>query len=230
MTSSTQSQARSALLFLYQEVLGQDLPWLSAVTRANKPARLPTVLTRDEMHRLYRDVDDPLLDQVVRLLYGTGMRLMECVRLRAKDVDFARHEIVVRDGKDRVTMLPMSLAKRLKRHRKVAKAQHEADLALGRGEVWLPVARAVNDPNASRDWGWQYGFPAAGFSLDPRSGAVRRHHLDEKRVQRAVRQAAFARRSPSRPHPTPCAIPSPPICPRAATASAPCRRCWTTRG
>lgn len=170
-----------------------DLPWLSEVTRAKKPARLPTVLTREEVQRLFKYVDDPLLDLVVRLLYGTGMRVMECVRLRVKDVEFARREIVVRDGKggkDRVTMLPVSLAERLQTHLKVVKAQHDADLSAGRGEVWLPDALAVKYPNAARAWGWQYVFPAAGFSVDPRSGAVRRHHLDEKRVQRAVKRVA----------------------------------------
>ena len=161
-----------------------DLPWLSEVTRAKKPARLPTVLTREAVQRLFKYVDDPLLDLVVRLLCGTGMRVMECVRLRVKDVEFARREIVVRDGKggkDRVTMLPVSLAERLQTHLKVVKAQHDADLSAGRGEVWLPDALAVKYPNAARAWGWQYVFPAAGFSVDPRSGAVRRHHLDEKR-------------------------------------------------
>ncbi len=193
VAASTQSQALSALLFLYKEVLGTDLPWLKEVTRAKKPARLPTVLTREEVQRLFRHVDDPLMDLVVRLLYGTGMRVMECVRLRVKDVVFARREIVVRDGKggkDRVTMLPASLVDRLEQHMKVMKAQHEADLALGHGEVWLPDALAVKYPNAAREWGWQYVFPAAGLSVDPRSGAVRRHHLDEQRVQRAVRRAA----------------------------------------
>lgn len=193
VTASTQSQALSALLFLYREVLGLDLPWLTEVTRAKKPARLPTVLTREEVLRLFKYVDDPLMDLLVRLLYGTGMRVMECVRLRVKDVEFARREIVVRDGKggkDRVTMLPVSLAERLQTHLRVVKAQHDADLALGRGEVWLPDALAVKYPNAAQAWGWQYVFPAAGFSVDPRSGAVRRHHLDEKRVQRAVKRAA----------------------------------------
>lgn len=133
------------------------------------------------------------MDLIVRLLYGTGMRLLECLRLRVKDVEFTRNEIVVRDGKggkDRVTMLPNSLADRLKAHVKVVKAQHAADLALDRGEVWLPNALAVKYPNAPKEWGWQYVFPAAGFSTDPRSGAVRRHHVDDKRVQRAVRLAA----------------------------------------
>jgi len=170
-----------------------DLPWLSEVIRAKKPARLPTVLTQEEVRALLKYVDDPLMDLIVRLLYGTGMRLLECLRLRVKDVEFTRNEIVVREGKggkDRVTMLPASLADRLKAHITVVKAQHEADLALGRGEVWLPDALAVKYPNAPKEWAWQYVFPAAGFSTDPRSGAVRRHHVDDKRVQRAVKLAA----------------------------------------
>ena len=193
VAASTQTQALSALLFLYREVLLLDLPWLSEVTRAKKPARLPTVLSKSETQALLRQVDDPLLDLIIRLLYGTGMRLLECLRLRVKDVDFARNEILVRDGKggkDRVTMLPASLAERLKAHLKVIQAQHAADLGLGRGDVWLPNALAAKYPNASRQWGWQYVFPAAGFSADPRSSAVRRHHVDDKRVQRAVKLAA----------------------------------------
>ena len=193
VTASTQNQALSALLFLYREVLGMDLPWLSEVIRAKKPARLPTVLTQEEVRALLKYVDDPLMDLIVRLLYGTGMRLLECLRLRVKDVEFTRNEIVVREGKggkDWVTMLPASLADRLKAPIAVVKAQHEADLALGRGEVWLPDALAVKYPNAPKEWAWQYVFPAAGFSTDPRSGAGRRHHVDDKRVQRAVKLAA----------------------------------------
>lgn len=193
VTASTQMQALSALLFLYREVLGVDLPWLTEVTRAKKPARLPTVLTSEEARALLTYVDDSLLDLIIRLLYGTGMRLLECLRLRVKDVEFTRNEIVVREGKggkDRVTMLPASLSDRFKAHLAVVKAQHDADLSLGRGEVWLPNALAVKYPSAPKEWGWQYVFPAAGFSTDPRSGAVRRHHVDEKRVQRAVRLAA----------------------------------------
>ncbi len=193
VTASTQNQALSALLFLYREVLKVDLPWLSDVIRAKKPARLPTVLTQQETRALLKYLDDPLMDLIVRLLYGTGMRLMECLRLRVKDVEFTRNEIVVRDGKggkDRVTMLPASLSDRLRAHLAVVKAQHDADLALGKGEVWLPDALAAKYPNAPKEWAWQYVFPAVGFSTDPRSGAVRRHHVDEKRVQRAVKLAA----------------------------------------
>ncbi|MEW5769297.1 MAG: integron integrase [Pseudomonadota bacterium] len=193
VTASTQSQALSALLFLYREVLQSDLPWLSEVTRAKKPARLPTVLTRQEVRALLDQVDEPRAELIVRLLYGTGMRLLECLRLRVKDVDFSRLEILVREGKgnkDRVTMLPSTLSERLRTHLAAVKTQHAADLEGGKGEVWLPNALAVKYPNACRQWAWQYVFPAPGFSIDPRSGAVRRHHFDEKRVQRAVRRAA----------------------------------------
>jgi integron integrase len=193
VSASTQAQALSALLFLYKEVLELAFPWLDDVTRAKKPVRLPTVLTADEVKRLLKYVDDPLMDLIVRLLYGTGMRLLECLRLRVKDVEFTRREIVVREGKgnkDRVTMLPDSLADRLRAQMAFVKGQHAQDLAVNRGEVWLPNALAVKYPLASKALAWQYVFPAEGFSVDPRSGAVRRHHVDEKRVQRAVKRAA----------------------------------------
>ena len=193
VSASTQTQALSALLFLYKEVLGLEFPWLDAVTRAKKPMRLPTVLTADEMKLLLKYLDDPLMDLIVRLLYGTGMRLLECLRLRIKDVEFSRREIVVREGKgnkDRVTMLPGSLVDRLRAQVVFVKSQHTRDLAVNRGEVWLPDALAVKYPNAAKAQAWQYVFPAAGFSVDPRSGSVRRHHVDEKRVQRAVKRAA----------------------------------------
>jgi integron integrase len=193
VSASTQAQALSAILFLYKEVLGLELPWLSDVTRAKKPARLPSVLSRGELQALLQQIDDPLMDLIIRLLYGTGMRLLEALRLRVKDVNFSRNEIIVREGKgnkDRVTMLPASLAARLQAHLRVVRAQHNAELGHGRGEVWLPDALAVKYPNANKTWGWQYVFPASGLSVDPRSGATRRHHVDEKRVQRAVRRAA----------------------------------------
>jgi integron integrase len=174
-------------------VLDAELPWLDDVTRAKKPARLPTVLTREEMAALLGRIGEGEMQLIVRLLYGTGMRLLECLRLRVKDVELSRHEIVVRDGKggkDRVTMVPMQLASALQAQIAHCRAVHEADLAAGRGEVWLPDALAVKYPKAARTFGWQYVFPAAGLSVDPRSGAVRRHHVDEKRVQRTVRTAA----------------------------------------
>jgi len=193
VSASTQGQALAAILFLYKEVLGQELPWLTDVTRAKKPVRLPVVLSRSELQDLLQCIDDLLMDLIIRLLYGSGMRLLEALRLRVKDVEFSRNEIIVREGKgnkDRVTMLPASLNERLRLHLRGVKAQYEADLAAGQGEVWLPGALAVKYPNAGKSWSWQYVFPASGFSVDPRSGAIRRHHVDDKRVQRAVRKAA----------------------------------------
>lgn len=193
VSAATQAQALSALLFLYGEVLGIDLPWLDEITRAKKPARLPTVLTREEASALLERIGDTELHLIASLLYGSGMRLLEGVRLRVKDVDLARNEIVVRDGKggkDRVTMVPQRLIEPLRAQIARARQVHESDLVRGRGEVWLPHALAEKYPNAARAIGWQYVFPAAGFSVDPRSGAERRHHIDEKRVQRAVKAAA----------------------------------------
>ncbi|MBX3646153.1 MAG: integron integrase [Rhodocyclaceae bacterium] len=193
VSASTQSQALSALLFLYREVLALELPWLDDVTRAKKPVRLPTVLTRAETLALLEKIENAELHLIVSLLYGSGLRLLEGLRLRVKDVELARNEIVVREGKggkDRVTMIPLQLVEPLRAQIARTKAVHEADLARGKGEVWLPDALAVKYPNAARALGWQYVFPAAGFSTDPRSGEVRRHHVDEKRVQRAVKQAA----------------------------------------
>ncbi|MCQ9374203.1 integron integrase [Methyloversatilis sp. XJ19-13] len=194
VSASTQNQALSALLFLYQEVMGQELPWLDDVVRAKKPRRLPVVLTREETASLINAVDDAQCAFIARLLYGTGMRVLECLRLRVKDVDFARREIVVRDGKggkDRVTMLPVSLQEGLRAKVASAIVQHKLDLANGYGEVWLPDALAVKYPNAAKASGWQYVFAAPSFSRDPRSGVVRRHHIDEKRIQRAIRAAAL---------------------------------------
>ena len=193
VSAATQNQALAALLFLYREVLEAALPWFDDVTRAKKPARLPTVLTREETLGLLAGVGEGEAQLIMRLLYGTGMRLLECLRLRIKDVDLSRREIVVRDGKggkDRVTMVPTQLVPTLRAQITHCRVVHEADLAAGRGEVWLPHALAVKYPQAARAFGWQYVFPAAGFSVDPRSGAVRRHHVDEKRVQRAVKAAA----------------------------------------
>ncbi|SMF95696.1 integron integrase [Methylomagnum ishizawai] len=192
VASSTQNQALAALVFLYKEVLGIDLPWLDGIERAKRPQRLPTVLTVRETGAVLEKLEGTL-GLMARLLYGTGMRLMECVRLRVKDVDFPMRQITLRDGKgakDRVTMLPALLADPLKAHLQRVRALHAADLAEGLGEVWLPDALALKYPKAAREWGWQYVFPARGLSVDPRSGQRRRHHLDEKSLQRAVKKAA----------------------------------------
>ena len=193
VSASTQNQALSALLFLYKEVLAVDLPWLADVVRAKKPQRLPVVLTIEEVRSILALLEGgPWL--VCSLLYGTGMRLMEVLRLRIKDVDFTRHEILIRDGKgmkDRITMLPRSMVQPLRQHLAVVQAIHRAELEQARGDVWLPFALARKYPKAPGEWGWQYVFPAAGLSVDPRSGAVRRHHLDEKRIQRAFKRAVI---------------------------------------
>ena len=192
VAAATQNLALSAILFLYREVLELPLPWLDGIERAKKPARLPTVLSAAEVGAVLARLDGTT-GLMLRLLYGTGMRLMECVRLRVKDVEFAARQITVRDGKggkDRVTMLPDALAELLRAHLAVVKAQHAADLAQGLGSVWLPDALARKYPNAATAWGWQYVFPARGISVDPRSGERRRHHVDEKMLQRAIRRAA----------------------------------------
>lgn len=194
VAAATQNQALSALLFLYREVLGINLPWLDGVVRAKLPQRLPVVLTRQEVSGLL-DRMNGLHGMMARLLYGTGMRLMECVRLRVKDVDFEQGEIVVRDGKgakDRVTMLPQSLIGALQEHLRWRRQLFEDDKAKGRAAVYLPNALDKKYPNAETDWAWQYVFPAAGFSIDPRSGDERRHHVDEKALQRAVKKAVQA--------------------------------------
>ena len=191
VAAPTQNQAKSAILFLYREVLNQELPWLENVEQAKTPKRLPVVLTRAEVAAVLGRMP-AYYRLMAQLLYGSGMRLMECVRLRVKDVDFTRREIVVREGKgfkDRVTMLPEALSEPLKAHLENVRALHGEDLAAGYGEVYLPYALARKYPNAGREWGWQYVFPSGKRSVDPRSGKVRRHHIDEKGVQRAMRQA-----------------------------------------
>ena len=191
VAASTQNQARSALLFLYKEVLGQELPWLDNVEPAKRPQRLPVVLTHAEV----KAVLDRLSGThrlMANLLYGTGMRLMEGVRLRVKDIDFERREVRVRDGKggkDRVTPLPLALVEPLQNHLARVKSLHEEDVRAGYGAVSLPPALERKYPNANREWGWQYVFPSRQLSVDPRSGVTRRHHADEKGVQRALKQA-----------------------------------------
>jgi integron integrase len=188
---ATQNQALSALLFLYREVLGMQLPWMEDIQRARSARRLPVVLTADEVARLL----DAMIGRawlMAALLYGTGMRLMECLRLRIKDIDFDARTITVRDGKggkDRVTMLPDALADALRRQVEEELRIHDADLRDGGGAAWLPAALARKYRGAAREPGWQYVFPAADRSRDPRGGSVRRHHVDEQLLQRAVRRA-----------------------------------------
>lgn len=204
VAASTQNQALSALLFLYREVLGINLPWLDDIVRAKRPQRLPVVLTRLEVSGVL-DRMQGLHGLMARLLYGTGMRLMECVRLRVKDVDFERAEILVRDGKgakDRVTMLPQSLIQPLQDHLRWRRKLFEDDKSQGKAAVYMPDALDRKYPNAATEWAWQYVFPATGFSIDPRSNAERRHHIDEKALQRAVKKAVQAGglSKPATPH------------------------------
>lgn len=192
VSASTQNQAKSALLFLYKEVLGIELPWLDEIVQARVTRRLPTVLTSREVKALLDELDGTMW-LVVALLYGTGMRLLEGLRLRAKDVDFERRAIVVREGKgskDRVTMLPEHLVLPLRDQWVKARALHRDDLAEGYGDVEMPYALDVKYPKAGRQWQWQFVFPAASRSADPRSGVIRRHHLYPQTVQRAVTEAA----------------------------------------
>ena len=196
VAASTQNQALSALLFLYRKVLGVDLPWMENVVRAKRPRRLPTVLSAGEVRTLLELMPArPRL--LASLLYGTGMRLMEGLRLRVKDVDFERREIVVRDGKggkDRRTMLPASLETGLREALAHALRLHAADLADGHGRVWLPHALARKYPNAAAEPAWQYLFPADALSVDPRDGTKRRHHIGEEALSRHIKQAALRAR------------------------------------
>ena len=204
VSASTQNQAKSAILFLYREVLQKELAWLDKVTRAKAAERLPVVLTSAETRAILSRLKGANW-LIASLLYGAGMRLMEAVRLRVKDVEFTRREIVVREGKgfkDRVTMLPQTVLEPLKLHLAKAKALHREDLAAGYGEAWLPFALAKKYPNAAREWGWQYVFPSQNLSIDPRSGKTRRHHVDEKCIQRAMKQAVRDAKivKPATPH------------------------------
>jgi integron integrase len=191
VAASTQNQALGALLFLYRDVLEQDLPWLDDVVRAKRPVRLPVVLTREEVRTLLFHMRGvPRL--MVMLLYGAGLRLLECARLRVKDVDFARNQLVVRGGKgdkDRMTMLPAVVKTELARHLELAKQQHEADLRHGAGWVELPSALSRKYPNAGREWLWQWVFPATRIYVERTTSQRRRHHLHESVLQRAVREA-----------------------------------------
>lgn len=207
VAAATQNQALSALLFLYREVLGVALPWLDNVTRAKKPQRLPTVLTPGEVKAVLDRIagGDGVYALMARLLYGTGMRLMECVRLRVKDVEFTRREILIRDGKggkDRVTMLPEAMIQPLVAHLERRRRLYDDDRAAGRAEVWLPDALARKYPTAATEWGWQYVFCSGSYSVDPRSGRERRHHIDEKLLQRAMKKAVAAAGlvKPATPH------------------------------
>ncbi len=203
VAASTQNQALSALLFLYREVLKQEIGWLEGVERVKKPARLPVVLTKDEVRIVFAHLHGTYR-LMAGLLYGSGLRLMECVRLRVKDIDFGYLRITIRDGKggrDRVTMLPVNLTQPLERHLQKVKAQHEEDVEAGFGRVHLPSALARKSPHSAQEWAWQYVFPSSRLSVDPRSRGAEaaptlgsptlrhRHHMDESALQLAMKNA-----------------------------------------
>jgi integron integrase len=191
VAASTQNQALSALLFLYREVLELDVPWLDGLVRAKRPERLPVVLTREEVHAVLDQLDGvPRL--MAYLLYGAGLRALECCRLRVQDLDFGANQIVVRGGKgdkDRVTMLPAVAKQALIRHLESVRAQHQDDLRRGAGWVALPTALARRSPNAGREWAWQWVFPATRMYFDRETRQRRRHHLHETVLQRAMKSA-----------------------------------------
>ncbi|WP_167757091.1 integron integrase [Thiorhodococcus minor] len=190
VAAATQRQALNALVFLFREVLERPLEDMR-FARAKRPARVPVVLTREEVRTLLESLEG-VYALMARLMYGTGMRLMECIRLRVADVDFGNGLIVIRDGKggkDRVVPLPARLVEPLRAHLKQIEQLHDADVAAGLGEVFLPDALARKYPSAAREWIWQYVFPSAKLSTDPKSGRVRRHHLNESGLQRAVKRA-----------------------------------------
>jgi integron integrase len=192
VAAATQNQALSALLFLYKEVLGQELGWLDGLKRPTRPPRLPTVLTVSEVERLLAQLIGTRW-LLASLLYGSGLRVIECLRLRVKDVDLSYRQILVRDGKgekDRVTMLPDKIAEPLRAHLERVRLLHARDLREGYGEVHLPYALARKYPRAAKEWCWQYVFPSKNRSADPDDGVIRRHHLDESVLQRAVKEAA----------------------------------------
>jgi len=194
VAASTQNQALSALIFLYRQVLRQELHGSIDAVRAKRPQRVPTVLTKAEVRQVLGQLSG-MHRMLVELLYGSGIRSLECVRLRVKDLDFSRQELTVRDGKgakDRRTMLPGSLIGPFQHHLQTVKQMHTTDLAEGNGCVYLPFALAKKYPNAETEWRWQYVFPATRTSIDPRSGIRRRHHLNESVLHRAIKKATDA--------------------------------------
>jgi integron integrase len=191
VSASTQNQALNAILFLYRDVLRKEIGYVDGVVRAKRPHRLPVVLTRQEVKSILDALDhsDWLM---VMLLYGAGLRLMECLQLRVKDLDFTNNQIVVRAGKgdkDRHTMLPTAVKEPLARHLEIVREQHRRDLERGLGRVALPNALERKYVNAGKEWGWQWVFPATSHYTDPATGEQRRYHLHESALQKAVKQA-----------------------------------------
>jgi len=204
VAASTQNQALNAIIFLYKEVLKLELNNLSNLIRAKRPEKLPVVLNKDEIEKILPNLDG-VYHLIAGLLYGSGLRLLECLRMRVQDIDYKYKEITIRDGKggkDRITILPASYTETLKLHLKKVKIIHQQDLKEGNGEVFLPNALERKYPYAPKSWGWQYVFPASKLSNDPRSNKIRRHHLTESMVQKklkfAVRKAGVMK--PATPH------------------------------
>jgi integron integrase len=196
VSASTQNQALAALLFLYRTVLRIELPPLGEIVKTKRPTRLPVVLTRDEVGLVIAELGGTH-HLVASLLYGAGLRLLEALRLRVKDLDFERRQLTIREpkgGRDRVAIMPETLRPAIRLQLRDVRRIHQADLREGFGEVCLPNALARKYPGSGRSWGWQYLFPAARRSVDPRSGIVRRHHVDPSAVQKAVRRAVRATR------------------------------------
>jgi integron integrase len=194
VSASTQNQALSAILFLYEVALGERLAWMDGITRVQRPVTLPVVLSREEVRAALTRLRGPVR-LMASLMYGAGLRLLECATLRVKDVNFDQAELIIRNGdggKDRVTVLPVALRRPMRDHLARIKAQHTADLAAGRGSVALPGAVRAKYPNAAREWPWQWVFPATRFYVDGETGERRRHHLHESVVQRAVKDAVRA--------------------------------------
>ena len=194
VAAATQNQALSALVFLYRHVLGAGLPWLDGLVRAQRPVRLPVVLSEAEVRRLLEPLEGGAR-LMAGLLYGAGLRQIECLSLRVKDIDFNYRQIIVRDGKgarDRATMLPENLVQPLQRHLGKVRLLHERDRKEGYGEVWLPHALARKYRRAGYQWGWQFVFPSANRSVDPESGVMRRHHIHPDTLGGAVKRAARA--------------------------------------
>ncbi len=231
VAASTQNQALSAILFLYKAVLQQDIGWIDEIVWAKKPKRLPVVLTREEVKAVLQHLSGQTW-LMASLLYGSGLRLSECLRLRVKDVDVSYHQITVRDGKgaqDRVTMLPERLNEALQAHVRTIQQLHQRDLEDGFGRVYLPDALARKYPNASREWAWQYIFPAARRTRDPRSGMMRRHHVMplvlQRAVKAAVRQTGMAKAASCHAF----RHVSPRMCWKTAPTFARCRNSWGTK-
>jgi integron integrase len=194
VSASTQNQALAAILFLYREVLGIDLPWMEGITRAKRPRRLPVVLTRLEAHTLLGRIEGTHA-LMAKLMYGTGMRLMECLRLRVKDVDLAAHQVIVRQGKgarDRITMFPVTLVDEMSLHLRAVRKVFDGDRAADVAGVELPDAYAVKNPGAATSWNWHWVFPQDHLSFDPRSRIRRRHHVFDQTFSRSIKRAAKA--------------------------------------